>query len=103
LLSLGSTTSILDLTWDPAVAATAQEWADFLFNRNPPEGLHRTRETFEKLGLGENWKTLEELGLNENWYSAWSTCGHYTQLVWSSTQRFGAGRAVRTTDDGRTY
>jgi pathogenesis-related protein 1 len=123
-LRLGGTVSIPDLTWDPAVAAVAQQWADSLINNNPPTGGHR--EDLQQLGLGENWylgwssgtpdqspnAAVESWAAEEKWYNydentcaapPEKTCGHYTQLVWSSTQRLGAGRAVRTTDDGRTY
>ena len=125
-LRLGGTVSIPDLSWDPSVAAIAQAHADFLINTNPPEGKHRTDEELQQLGLGESWYLASSTGTPdqsasvavESWASEaqWynydentcaappkKTCGHYTQLVWSSTQRLGAGRAVRTTNDGRTY
>jgi pathogenesis-related protein 1 len=125
-LRLGGTVSIPDLTWDPSVAAIAQAHADSLINNNPPKGEHRTDEELQQLGLGENWYLVWSTGTPdqsasvavESWASEaqWynydentsaappnKTCGHYTQLIWSSTQRLGAGRAVRTTNDGRTY
>ncbi|HEY5742486.1 MAG TPA: CAP domain-containing protein, partial [Terrimicrobiaceae bacterium] len=46
----------------------------------------------------EKWYNYEE-----NTCAAGNECRHYTQLVWSSSQRLGAGRAVRTTKEGRTY
>ena len=121
---LGGTVIIPDLIWDSAVAALAQEWADSLIKRNPPTGQHRQGEKLEQLGLGENWYlawsegtpnlsakgAVESWAEEEKWYhyhknicTPGKECLHYTQLVWSNTQRLGAGRAVRTTDDGRIY
>jgi pathogenesis-related protein 1 len=121
---LGGTVSIPNLIWDATVAAVAQQWADSLIKRNPPTGEHRKRKELQQLELGENWylawsegapdlsaKTVvESWAEEEKWYdydentcAPGKECLHYTQLVWSNTQRLGAGRAVRTTDDGRTY
>jgi pathogenesis-related protein 1 len=121
---LGGIVSIPDLIWDPTVAAIAQAWADSLIKRNPPAGGHRKAEELRQLGLGESWylvwsegspdlsalAAVESWAEEEKWYNFESDtcapakdCLHYTQLVWSTTRRLGAGRAVRTTDDGRTY
>jgi pathogenesis-related protein 1 len=121
---LGGSVSIPDLTWDPAVAAVAQEWADSLIKRNPPTGGHRRKGELEQLDLGENWylawsegtpdlsakAVVESWVEEEKWYNyeentcaPGKDCLHYTQLVWSNTERIGAGRALRTTNDGRTY
>ena len=122
---LGGTVRIPDLIWDSALAVVAQEWADSLIKRNPPTGRHRKQEELQQLDLGENWylawwegtppdlsaKTVvESWAEEEKWYhyddnicATGKDCLHYTQLVWSNTERLGAGRAVRTTDDGRTY
>ena len=122
---LGGTVRIRDLTWDPTLAAVAQEWADSLIKRNPPTGGHRKQEELQQLDLGENWylawwegtppdlsakAVVESWAEEEKWYhyddsicAPRKECLHYTQLVWSNTERLGAGRAVRTTDDGRTY
>ena len=125
-LRLGGTVSIPDLTGNPSVAAIAQAHADSLINNNPPKGEHRTDEELQQLGLGENWYLAWSTGTPDQsasvavdswaseaqWYNydentcaapPNKTCGHYTQLGWSSTQRLGVGRAVRTTNDGRTY
>jgi hypothetical protein len=135
-LRLGGTVSIPDLTWDPAVAAVAQEYADYLINQNPPEIHHCDHpDHHTKPAEIHHCDRVAQLGLGENLYLVWSTgtpdqspsmavgswesekqdynydsntcapgkqCGHYTQVVWSSTQRLGCGRAVRTTN-GRTY
>ena len=121
---LRGTVSIPNLTCDPAAAALAQQWADSLIKKNPPGGEHRKQEELQQLDLGENWfracsegkpdlsakAVVESWAEEEKWYSyednscaPGKECLHYTQLVWSNTQRLGAGRAMRTTDDGRTY
>ena len=121
---LGGMVSIPDLIWDASVAAVAQQWADSLIKRNPPTGEHHKKEELQQLGLGENWylawsegtpnlsgkAAVESWAEEEEWYNydkntcaPGHDCLHYTQLVWSNTQRLGAGRAVRTTADGRTY
>ena len=121
---LGANVIIPDLIWDSTIAAVAQQWADSLIKRNPPRGEHRKRQELQRLGLGENWYlawsegspdlsvkvVVESWAEEENWYdydkntcAPGKECLHYTQLVWSKTQRLGAGRAVRTTHDGRTY
>jgi hypothetical protein len=56
---LGGTVSIPDLTWDSALAAIAQHWADSLINKNPPTGGHRKKEELQQLG-------------RENWHLEWS-------------------------------
>ena len=122
---LGGTVRIPDLIWDSTLATVAQEWADSLIKRNPPTGGHRKQEELQQLDLGENWylawwegtppdlsakAVVESWAEEEKWYhyddnicAPRKECLHYTQLVWSNTERLGAGRAVRTTDDGRTY
>ena len=121
----GGTVRIPDLIWDSTLATVAQEWADSLIKRNPPRGGHRKQEELQQLDLGENWHlawwegtppdlsakaVVESWAEEEKWYNyddnicaPGKQCLHYTQLVWSDTERLGAGRAMRTTDDGRTY
>lgn len=137
LSETGGMVSIPDLTWDPAVAAIAQEYADYLITQNPPESHHCDHpDHYTKPAEIQHCKHIADLRLGENLSLEWSTgtpdqspgravdrwesekidynyklnkcaegkeCGHYTQLVWSSTERLGCGRAVRTTNDGRTY
>ena len=130
---LGGTVSIPDLAWDPAPAAVAQEWAELLVNQNPPQKCHRcgTNACAPELvpnqcrpDLGENifrawstdtpdrsagaavkWWADEKLDYNydQNSCASGKQCGHYTQIVWSNTQRLGCGRASRTTADGRNH
>jgi len=138
---LGGTVSIPDLTWDPDIAAIAQQWADNLINQNPPKLCHRCGGNACDPPLGPNQCDANHDDLGENLYYAWSTgnvdqaaktavkdwasekqwyhynqtpgcdsgrqCGHYTQLVWSNTQRLGCGKAVRkvqlSSTQERTY
>jgi hypothetical protein len=44
-----------------------------------------------------------DYNLEQNSCASGKKCGHYTQIVWSSTQRLGCGRASRTAADGRNY
>jgi pathogenesis-related protein 1 len=122
---LGGTVRIPDLLWDSTLATLAQAWANSLIKRNPPTGEHRKQQELQQLDLGENWylawwegsppdlsakAVVESWAEEEKWYNydddicvPGKECLHYTQLVWSNTERLGAGRAVRTTNDGRTY
>jgi hypothetical protein len=133
-MRLGGTVSLPPLTWDPAPAAVAQEWAELLVNKEPPQICHRCGAKACNPPLIPNQCPPNALG--ENIHQAWSTgtpdrsagaavkswaderpdynydqnscatdkqCGHYTQIVWSSTQRVGCGRASRTAADGKNY
>jgi|UPI000685D80B hypothetical protein len=120
-LRLGGRVSIPNLAWEPAIAAVAQEWADTLIKNNPPIIVHR--EDLQQRGLGENiyegWatnvpidqsagKAMEFWASEEPWYNYTKntceappdrSCGHYTQVVWSSTRWLGCGRATRKIDN----
>jgi hypothetical protein len=118
-MRLGGTVVIPDLTWDAGVAAVAQDWADQQAARLqqglPPE--HRPNNAY-----GENmywaWSTPDQPDLSPTaavqWWAseqqyydydtntcaAGEQCGHYTQLVWSTTTQVGCGRSVWTATDG---
>jgi uncharacterized protein YkwD len=122
-LRLGGTVVIPDLTWDPDLAILAQSWADFRVGQVPP--YHRPDD--QRPGIGENlywwWNSPEEPDQSptaavQSWASEQqyydydsntcaapdgASCGHYTQLVWSATERVGCGRAVWTTEDGQNH
>jgi hypothetical protein len=125
---LGGTVSIAPLTWDPAPATVAQQWAELLVNQDPPKICHRcgTNACAPELipnqcspgNLGENIFWTRSTGTpdgsagaavkswadekldydyDQNSCASGKQCGHYTQIVWSNTQRLGCGRAARTT------
>jgi pathogenesis-related protein 1 len=106
---LGGTVSIPDLTWDPALATLAEDWANQVVGQVRPP--HRP-------GVGENIYVGYSFGVplnqsvaaamqywaGERQYYNYDTnacaappdqeCGHYTQIVWSTTTRVGCGRAL---------
>jgi len=105
-----ASTPIAPLTWNATVASTAQDWAN---NCTWAHGDH--------VGLGQNiyaaagfTPTLADAALNwaseEPYYTYASntcntanppntagTCGHYTQVVWSTTTQLGCGLQFCTT------
>lgn len=109
---LGGTVSIPDLTWDPNLAALAQDWANQVVGLNPVP--HRPPD--QRPGIGENTFMAYSIGApvdqsvaaamqfwaGEQQYYNYDTnscaegqeCGHYTQLVWSTTTQVGCGQAV---------
>jgi hypothetical protein len=129
---LRGTVSIPDLTWDPNLAVVAQQWAGLLINQAPPKICHRCGSNACNpalianqcvAGQGENlymvwstdtpdqspgaavksWADEEKFyNYDQNTCADGEVCGHYTQLVWSNTQRVGCGRAGRSAD-GRNY
>jgi len=108
-----------NVTWDATVAAFAQSWADHL----------AATDTFEHSsgsGYGENlwmgwggtytpddavnaWGNEVEFwpdtncsgGIHVCCQGGWAPCGHFTQVVWSTTQKIGCGKA--TSASGKQY
>jgi len=123
---LGGTVSIPDLTWDPKLAALAQNWADQRIGRAPVKGEDPHRPRDQRPGIGENiyWAAhfpdlpnLSPTAAVQSWASEQQyynydtntcaapqneTCNHYTQLVWSATTRVGCGQSTWT-QNGNNY
>ncbi len=118
-----------NLVWDPQIAAYAQAWANYLKNNNQCNMQHRSNlGKQEGKNYGENlaWNMVspsfgfkEYIGSPEiaalNWsneckdYSygtnsckAGKQCGHFTQVVWKASQKFGCGVAVCSTGNSQS-
>lgn len=109
------------LVWEPKLAAFAQEWAEEL-KRRGCDLKHRPRkgEFAQKYGENLYWgspvmfsdgrrevkvtsaeKVVLSWASESSFYdaathtcAAGKVCGHYTQVVWSETQRVGCAQAV---------
>jgi hypothetical protein len=95
------------LTWDPALAAIAQAWAERCVDNEAPTGLidHNAgrSDTYPEY-VGENiygssggatgtdavesWAS-EEANYDYDMNSCNGVCGHYTQIVWRETTKIG--------------
>jgi pathogenesis-related protein 1 len=112
-----SQVSVPRLKWSPAVADTAQIYADELKTTQACKPVHS-----KTAGLGENLFWASPLRLSDgisvvqavtptqvtdiwgsekadynytaNVCAAGKVCGHYTQIVWKSTTEIGCGKAV---------
>ena len=102
---------VAPLVWDPDLAAVAQAWADQCVDVQAPIGLvdHNAGRSDNYPGyVGENIYGSGGSATPQGAVSLWAaeeanydyasttcatgkTCGHYTQLVWGTTQRLGCG------------
>jgi pathogenesis-related protein 1 len=108
-----------NLVWNNAVATVAQQWANELAGRPGCRLEHRSSADLATLegGLGENLYTkgaspnlpivtpkevVDSWGSEIQFYDSTThtcnappgdSCGHYTQVVWSTTQEVGCGTA----------
>ena len=100
---------VAPLTWDPALAAIAQGWAEQCIDNEVPAGLidhNPNRSATYPTYVGENifgssgnatgtqavasW-IAEESNYDYASNTCTGTCGHYTQVVWAATQKVGCG------------
>ncbi len=97
------------LVWDPELAVVAQTWADGCVDNESPTGLvdHNADRSSNYPGfVGENIygtsQTPTAQGAVDRWAaeaadydydsnSCSGVCGHYTQVVWATTERLGCG------------
>jgi uncharacterized protein YkwD len=105
------------LTWSTELAGYAQEWADYLKSSNNCRSEHRgsVGKNYKNTGenLAWNWSStdpataytptqvvdswgneVKDYTYSSNSCLAGAQCGHYTQVVWSSTTQVGCGRAA---------
>lgn len=114
--------NVPDLSWSSEIAVVAQEWADHLASQlNCPSLQHRDINELIALGLGENlyFRTgpgepsiqdvVDTWGSESQHYdaethtcAAGASCGHYTQIVWSDTEKVGCGKATCAFDPNTT-
>lgn len=110
-----------NLVWDPEIAAYAQAWANYLRDNNQCGMQHRSnvgKQEGKKYGENLAWNMVspaflpnEFVGSPEaavlNWSNeckdyrygsndckAGEQCGHFTQVVWKASQKFGCGVAT---------
>lgn len=94
-----------DLVWDDALAVVAAEWSASLSARgcilehdySSPYGENLYWSTFESTPqqVVDAWASeVEHYDYGSNSCAAGEQCGHYTQLVWSTTERVGCARVV---------
>ena len=101
------------LTWSTVLANYAQAWADELVNNRNCQLKHRPQENNDPWNLiyGENIfsgssgytiiDAVNDWGSEKKMFDPksrkcigdWSTCGHYTQLVWRKTTQVGCAIA----------
>jgi hypothetical protein len=108
---------IAPLRWDPALARSAQSWADRLAatgrfehapeNRSSPEGENLwagTKGYFAPEAMVDAW-VREKRFFHPGVFPDNSTTGdvedvgHYTQLVWRATGEVGCARATSASED----
>ena len=104
-----ATVDVPPLTWDDDLAAIAQAWADGCVNNEPPDSLidHNPGRSENYPGyVGENIYGSSGTPTPQRAVDAWASevddydydsnscsgvCGHYTQIVWETTERVGCG------------
>jgi uncharacterized protein YkwD len=91
------------LSWSPAVAAHAQEWAD----RLAADGMKLRHRQPNPYGENLYWskgkartpaEVVDAWGAEERFFDPkannwWPKAGHFSQMVWRSTRRLGCGVA----------
>ena len=103
----GTWTTLPNVTWSDAVAASAQAWATSLAANNSCNLEHESQQTYgENLAMGTNLtpKQAVDMWAGEKNLYTWSPTysmtdfnagsGHYTQLVWRTSTQVGCGSAT---------
>lgn len=92
-----------DLVWDDALAVIAEEWAASLAARgcimehdySSPYGENLYWSTFESTAqqVVDAWASeVAYYDYDSNSCASGEMCGHYTQVVWDTTERVGCAR-----------
>ncbi len=102
-----ATEGVAPLTWDPALAAVAQKWADACVDNEPPKGLidHNDGRSDDYPGyVGENIYGSSGQASGADAVNSWMSekqyydyasdscsgvCGHYTQVMWADSKKLG--------------
>lgn len=108
-----ATVGVGPMTWNPALAATAQAWAESCTDNAAPAGLidhNPNRSDDHPYYVGENvfgssgqataegavnsWAAeAASYDYDSNTCAAGQICGHYTQIVWADSVDLGCGIA----------
>lgn len=107
-VSPAASTPIAPMTWNATAASTAQSWANgCAYGHGGLNGYGQNIYAAASSGPGVT-KTLSDAALlwaseepyynySANTCAAGKVCGHYTQMVWSSTTQLGCGLKFCTT------
>ncbi len=109
-----------NMKWDEEIARYAQEWADYLKNNNNCRMAHRSmkgRKDGKEWGENLAWFSVtpgfpsalfsgspkaavlgwsaecRDYSYEQNTCQPGKKCGHFTQVAWESSARFGCGRS----------
>jgi len=101
-----------ELQWDSSIAAAAQKWAEELVAKNVFSHDRARGDVGENLYTKTGAKKASCAEAALNWYNerkyynyenpidgSSGTIGHFTQLVWKSSQKVGVGIASKITGD----
>ncbi|MEZ4220613.1 MAG: CAP domain-containing protein [Polyangiaceae bacterium] len=106
-----ATEGVPPLTWDPALAAIAQAWAEACVDKTAPTGLidhNEGRSDNYPEYVGENIYGASGAATPQAAVSSWMSekanydyasgkcaagkvCGHYTQVMWAKSTKLGCG------------
>ncbi|XP_034529533.1 GLIPR1-like protein 1 [Notolabrus celidotus] len=110
--------NMMPMSWDEDLAITAREWATkCLFEHNPNRRRPNSNSVGENLWVGYPPSFFNVLGSIKSWddekqyydfdsQACTKVCGHYTQVVWASSNKVGCAAhlcpdGIKETDFGR--
>ena len=100
-----------DLTWDEDLVVVSEEWIDILdetndcrmeHNWDSPYGENLYKSNFSSTNelVVQSWASeIEYYDYDSNACQPGQMCGHYTQIVWSTTERVGCAMKVCSTGE----